>query len=128
MRACDDRESCLSSDSVSTEHPADEFSEFVRTAPVPIQLVGAGGIILDANDAELALLGYRAEGYVGRHVTEFHVGVGADLAERLSRAELRRDFEARLRGADGTVHHVRISATMRLDGARGQRRAASRAT
>jgi PAS domain S-box-containing protein len=106
---------------VSTEHPADEFSEFFRTAPVPIQLVGAGGIILDANDAELAMFGYRAEEYVGRHVTEFHVepGVGADLAERLSRAEPLRDFEARLRGADGTVHHVRITSTVRLDGARG---------
>jgi PAS domain S-box-containing protein len=106
---------------VSTERTADEFSEFFRTAPVPIQLVGAGGIILEANDAQLAMLGYRAEEYVGRRVTEFHVdaGVGADLAERLGGAEPLRDFEARLRGADGVIHHVRITATIRRDDARG---------
>lgn len=36
-------------------------------------MVRNDGIILCANRAELELLGYAAEEYVGRHIAEFHV-------------------------------------------------------
>jgi PAS domain S-box-containing protein len=100
----------------------EEFRDFFDTAPVPIHLVRADGIILDANHAELALLGYRFEEYVGHHVSEFHVdaGAGADLVERLSRAEPLRNYEARLRCADGSLKHVLLTGSVHLDGARGR--------
>jgi PAS domain S-box-containing protein len=100
----------------------DELRDFFHTAPVPIHLVGASGVILDANRAELAMLGYRFEEYVGHHVSEFHVdaSAGADLAERLSRAEPLRNYEARLRCADGSLKHVLITSSVHLDGSRGR--------
>jgi PAS domain S-box-containing protein len=98
----------------------DEFRDFFHTAPVPIHLVGADGVILDANRAELAMLGYRSEEYIGHHVSEFHVdaGAAADLVGRLGRAEPLRDHQARLRGADGSLKHVLITSNVRLDGSR----------
>jgi PAS domain S-box-containing protein len=98
----------------------EEFLDFFHTAPVPIHLVGAGGVILDANRAELAMLGYRSEEYVGHHVSEFHVDAvaAADLVGRLSRAEPLRNYEARLRCADGSFKHVLITSDVRVDGSR----------
>jgi PAS domain S-box-containing protein len=108
------------SDSVSTEHSPDAFWDFFHTAPVPIRLVDADGVILSANRAELDMLGYRAEDYVGRHVGDFLVeaGVAADLVARLTRAEPLRNYEARLRCADGAVKQVLITSDVRLDGMR----------
>src|SRR6185295_18096763 len=120
LRACSVAESCLCSDSVSSEHPSEQFWDFFHTAAVPIHLVGADGVILSANRAELAMLGYRASDYVGHHISEFHVdaGVGAELAERVQSGEPLRNYEARLRCADGTVKHVLISSAVRRDGDR----------
>ena len=38
----------------------------------PLAAVGPDGKILRANRAELDMLGYRREEYVGRHIAEFH--------------------------------------------------------
>jgi PAS domain S-box-containing protein len=105
---------------VSSEHPSEQFWDFFHTAPVPIHLAGPDGVILSANRAELTMLGYRSNDYVGHHVTEFHVdaGVGAELADRLSRGEPLRNYETRLRCADGSVKHALITSTVRLDGER----------
>jgi PAS domain S-box-containing protein len=105
---------------VSSEHPSEQFWDFFHTAAVPIHLVGADGLILSANRAELAMLGYRASDYVGHHISEFHVdaGVGAELAERVRSGEPLRNYEARLRCADGTVKHALISSAVRRDGDR----------
>jgi PAS domain S-box-containing protein len=86
---------------------------------VPIHLVGPTGEIVGANRAELELLGYRAQDYVGRPVTEFHAdpGAGATLAERV-RGEPLRDYPARLRCADGSVKHALISSDVRREGGR----------
>ena len=105
---------------MSSEHPSEQFWDFFHTAAVPIHLVGPDGVILSANRAELTMLGYRSTDYVGHHVTEFHVdaGVGAELVERLRRGEPLRNYEARLRCADGTVKHALITSTVRFDGER----------
>ncbi len=105
---------------MSTEDPAETFSDFFHTAPVPIHLVGPEGAILDANGAELAMLGYRAEDYVGHPITEFHVdaAAGADLADRLRRGETLRNYGVRLRCADGSVKHAFITSHVQLDGER----------
>jgi PAS domain S-box-containing protein len=91
-----------------------ELSDFFENAPVAIHWVGPDGRILRANQAELDLLGYSREEYVGHHIAEFHadVGVAEDLLRRLSRNETVRAYEARLRHKDGSVRHVLIDSNV----------------
>src|SRR5262245_5492604 len=91
-----------------------ELNDFIENAALPIRWVGPGGIILRANRAELHLLGYREEEYVGRHISEFHVDPVAisELLRRLARGETIESYEARLRAKDGSIRHVLISSSV----------------
>jgi PAS domain S-box-containing protein len=106
---------------VASERASDDrLWDILSTAPVPVQLVGPDGTIVGANQTALAMLGYRREEYVGRPVAECHIdpSAGADLAGRLSRGEPLRDYEARVRAADGSGRHVLITSDVRWDGER----------
>ena len=76
---------------------------------------GADGTILWVNQAELDLLGYTREEYVGHHIEEFHADqdVIRDILTRLTRNETLHGYEARLRGKDGSIKYVLISANVR---------------
>ncbi|HJT16002.1 MAG TPA: MEDS domain-containing protein, partial [Thermoanaerobaculia bacterium] len=50
-----------------------DLRDFVENAPLGLHWVGPDGTILWANRAELELLGYAREEYVGRNVADFHV-------------------------------------------------------
>ena len=54
-----------------------ELEEFFDHAPVGLHWEGPDGVILKVNDAELAMLGFAREEYVGRHTSEFHADQGA---------------------------------------------------
>jgi PAS domain S-box-containing protein len=79
--------------------------------------VGPDGTILKANRAELELLGYRADEYVGRNIIEFHVDRLAidDILARLARGEIVRDHAARLRARDGSIKRVLIDSSVHWD-------------
>jgi PAS domain S-box-containing protein len=49
-----------------------ELEDFFENSAIGLHIVSGEGIILRANKAELSLLGYAAEEYVGRHIAEFH--------------------------------------------------------
>ncbi len=89
-----------------------ELTDFFENAPVGLHWVGPDGVILRANRAELELLGYAAEEYVGRHIADFHADADAicDILRRLQAGEELHDYEARLRCKDGSVRHVLISS------------------
>lgn len=91
-----------------------ELADFFENATVGLHWVGPDGIILRANRAELNLLGYSADEYVGHHVAEFHADkdVICEILRRLHAGEELRDFEARLRCKDGSVKHVVISSSV----------------
>jgi len=97
-----------------------ELTAFVENATIGLHWVGADGIILWANRAELELLGYSHDEYVGRHISEFHADrpVIEDMLARLARDEKLRDFEARLRCKDGTIKTVVIDSTVFRDDGR----------
>jgi PAS domain S-box-containing protein len=92
----------------------DELADFVENATVALRRVGPDGTILWANQAELDLLGYTREEYVGRHIAEFHIdpGVIEDILRRLADHEELHDYEARLRCKDGSIRHVSISSNV----------------
>jgi PAS domain S-box-containing protein len=66
-----------------------ELTDFVENATVGLHWVGPDGTVLWANRAELDMLGYAREEYVGRNIAEFHADppVIADILRRLSRNE-----------------------------------------
>jgi orotate phosphoribosyltransferase len=87
-----------------------EFADIVENAAEGLHQVGADGTILWANKAELQMLGYRWEEYVGHHIARFHADadvVDAMLA-KLAAGETVVDQPARLRCKNGSIRHVVI--------------------
>ncbi len=87
-----------------------DLADFLDNAAEGIHRVGADGTILWANKAELALLGYRWEEYVGRHIADFHVDAHVidHILATLQKGETLYDQPARLRCKDGGIRHVLI--------------------
>ena len=99
---------------MSTEGGRDfDYQDFFENGDVALHLVGADGAILHANKAELDLLGYPPEEYVGRHIAEFYPDqdVIEDILSRLTRGEKITRYPARLRANDGSIKHVEITSS-----------------
>jgi PAS domain S-box-containing protein len=88
--------------------------DFVENATEGLHWVGPDGRVLWANRAELDLLGYAAEEYIGHHIAEFHVDpdVIADILRRLAADEELHGYEARLRAKNGSIKHVLINSNV----------------
>ena len=91
-----------------------ELSDFFENATIALHWVGADGIILRANQAELGMLGYASEEYVGRHISEFHVerDVICEILRRLSNGEKLNEYPAQLRCKDGSIKDVLIDSSV----------------
>ncbi|HEX7174822.1 MAG TPA: PAS domain S-box protein [Pyrinomonadaceae bacterium] len=91
-----------------------ELSDFIENASVGLHWVGADGRILWANQAELDLLGYTREEYVGRHIAEFHADAAVinDILTRLVNKETLHNYEARLKCKDGSIRDVLINSNV----------------
>jgi two-component system sensor histidine kinase VicK len=101
----------------ATEEPASFETELADTfdnGALPLHWVGPDGTILRANRAELDLLGYDHDEYVGRHIGEFHADTPTvdDLLRRLHADEVVRDYPARLKCKDGSVKYVMIDSSV----------------
>jgi PAS domain S-box-containing protein len=88
-----------------------DYADFFEHGAVGLHCVGPDGTILQANRAELEMLGYARAEDVGHHIAEFHVdqGVIADMLSRLAAGETLRNYEARMLCKDGGVKHVATS-------------------
>jgi PAS domain S-box-containing protein len=91
-----------------------ELSDFFENASVGMHWVGPDGTVLRANRAELELLGYERDEYVGRNIAEFHADreLIADLLRRLAAGQTLRDVEARMRCKDGSIKEVLIDSSV----------------
>jgi PAS domain S-box-containing protein len=92
----------------------EQLRDFLENATLGLHRVGVDGTILWANRAELDLLGYTADEYVGRPIADFHVDEEAiaDILTRLGRGEQLHNYEARMRAKDGSIKHVVISSNV----------------
>lgn len=88
--------------------------DFLESAVVAMHWVAADGTISWANRAELKLLGYDRDEYIGHQISEFHVDqpVIRDILQRLGRHEELHGYEARLRCKDGSIREVRIHSNV----------------
>lgn len=97
-----------------------ELEDFFESAPVGIVWTAPDGMILRANRAELDMLGYAREEYVGRSIATFHANpeVINDILQRLARGSAVKSVEAEVRHSSGASRHVLISANALFDGER----------
>ncbi|MBA3242202.1 MAG: PAS domain S-box protein, partial [Acidobacteria bacterium] len=91
-----------------------DLTDFIENATVGLHWVGADGTILWANRAELEMLGYDAEEYIGHNIVEFHADrpVIDDILKRLTHKEALHEYDARLRAKDGSVRYVQINSNV----------------
>jgi len=96
------------------EHKTKELHDYVENASIGLHWVDANGIIKWANQAELDMLGYERDEYIGHHIAEFHVDNKKieDILERLSCNETLKAYESELRCKDGSVKPVQISSNV----------------
>jgi PAS domain S-box-containing protein len=96
----------------------DELCDFLENATEAIHKVSEEGLILWANKAEMDLLGYAPEEYIGQPVTRFHADaeVIADIFRRLKRGEQLKNYEARLVHKDGSIRVVAINSSVYWQG------------
>lgn len=91
-----------------------DLADFLENAGVALHSLAADGTLLWANQAELTMLGYTREEYLGHPIAEFHADqdVIADILRRLARHETLHDYEARLRCKDGSLKYVLIDSNV----------------
>jgi PAS domain S-box-containing protein len=100
---------------IRPEEPS--LEDFFENGALALHIVGPDGAILRANRAELEMLGYSADEYVGRNIGDFHADEAsiADILTRLTCGETLDKHPARLRAKDGSIRHVLISSSVCFD-------------
>jgi PAS domain S-box-containing protein len=89
-----------------------DYADFFEGAPIGLHVVAADGFIVHANQAELDVLGYTREQYIGHHVSEFFADtdVLAELWAHLRAGKTAIGWYVRMRCGDGATKHVVLSA------------------
>jgi PAS domain S-box-containing protein len=96
---------------------AGQLGAFLETAAIGLHRAGPDGVILWVNDAELEILGYAREEYVGHHIAEFHADQAAiaDILARLHRGEKVFEYPAEMKCKDGSRKSVLIDSSVLWD-------------
>jgi PAS domain S-box-containing protein len=97
-----------------------DLDDFFENAAVGLHWVGADGTILRVNRAELQMLGYGPEEYLGRNIAEFHAEEETiqDILRCLTSGRTLHNREARLRCKDGSIKDVLVSSNVLWEGER----------
>jgi len=98
----------------------EDLADFFENATVGLHWVGSDGIILRANRAELNMLGYTKEEYIGHDIAEFHAdpNVIKDILRKLASNETLIDYPAKLKAKDGSLRQVLINSNVLWEGDR----------
>jgi PAS domain S-box-containing protein len=96
-----------------------ELADFLDNAVVGLHKIDANGVVMWANRAELDLLGYAPDEYIGRPIADFVVPreQAAQLLKRAQAGEAFRDEHVQMRCKDGSTKDVLINSNpLLLDG------------
>ncbi|HEX6280578.1 MAG TPA: PAS domain S-box protein [Pyrinomonadaceae bacterium] len=94
--------------------------DILENAPLAVHLVDGSGTIIWANKAELELLGYSYDEFVGRDIHEFHADESkiAEILDLLHQGVELKDFEAPLKHKDGSIRIGSISSNVKMSDGR----------
>lgn len=94
-----------------------DLSDFFENAAIGFEWIGPDRRILRANPAQLSLLGYTRDEYIGRDASEFYVDreVADDLWNRCLAGEAPFEQEVRLRCKDGSIKYVLYSSNAKRE-------------
>src|SRR5262245_52578473 len=97
---------------------SEELLYFIENAGLALHGMAPDGTILWVNAAELRLLGYSQDAYVGHNIAEFHVDAEAaqDILRHLEESGGLHEYEARLRATDGSVRYVSMTSHVHREG------------
>ena len=95
-----------------------ELEDFFENGAVAMHIVASDGTIVRANQAELTLLGYDGDEYIGQDIRQFHADADtiADILRCLSGGEKIERYPARLKAKDGSIRRVLITSSSRFRG------------
>jgi PAS domain S-box-containing protein len=99
------------------------LADIAEKAPVGLLQMGAEGEIQWANRAELELLGWQRQDYLGQPAEEIYAdqSEGRSVLARLARGETLRDYKTNLRARDGSLRNVLISSSADMENGRLRR-------
>jgi PAS domain S-box-containing protein len=91
-----------------------ELEDYIENASIGLHWVDANGIIIWANKAEMKMLGYSPDEYIGHPIAEFHTDKKKidDILNRLGTKETLQQYEAFLKCKDGSVKTVLINSNV----------------
>lgn len=106
-----------------TEHPMErniyqqteqEFFDFFEHAPIGLHWLAPDGIILRVNQAELDMLGYTREEYIGRNISEFYVDEEfvEDVLQKLQEGKSVNNHEGQMICKDGSIIDTSLSSNV----------------
>ena len=108
------RDHALDSEVSERKRIQSELEDFFENGTLGLHWVDAKGIIIRANKAELNLLGYSAEEYIGHSITEFHADteVIQDMLRLLTMGKTLKNYPARMIAKDGSIKHVLVDSNV----------------
>lgn len=107
-----------SSDVTEKNRTERALKDYFENASIGLHWVDADGIIVWANPAEMKMLGYREEEYVGHHIAEFHADKAAiaSILNRLQNNEAIKNMDIDLVCKDGSIRHATLNSTALWEG------------
>ncbi|MFD2742411.1 MULTISPECIES: PAS domain-containing sensor histidine kinase [Sphingobacterium] len=90
------------------------LTDFMEKASTPLRSVDNYGKIIWANQAELDLLGYQKQEYIGKNIADIHSdkNIANDIFGRWLINETVQDYPAKLLHKNGSIKHVLISSNV----------------
>ncbi len=89
-----------------------DYHDFFECAPIGLHQLGPEGTILKVNQAELDMLGYSREEYLGRNIIEFYVNktLMQEVFQRVKKGVKMHNIEAQMIHKDGSIRDVLLSS------------------
>ena len=96
------------------QYDNESLNDFLENAPIAMHWVDRDGVILWANAAELEMLGYEREEYIGHNIREFYVDTSEieDIIMKQKHDETLTDYPVQMMHSDGSLRHMLLSSNV----------------